>query len=211
MLIAFWLIPREGDWLVSVPASMLAGLGAVEVVGAMLQKALSVDRRAHPDLASVLLLALLATLALVTAALSDQEILAKSNERLPPAWTEALSAMRADLPPQASVVVASGGNSALPEWAPALLEREVLNTVFGLEWQPGEVKSVHRIDDLLDAHDLAGMLLTAQQYSGKQEIYLIAPPKQLRGLLAAAPPGVSVTPIVDKGPLTLVRLRSMSQ
>jgi hypothetical protein len=87
----------------------------------------------------------------------------------------------------------------------------VLNTGYGLEWQPEELGRVHAIEAQLNARDLAGMLLTAEQYSGKQEIYLIAQPKQLRGLLAAAPPGLLATPIVDKPPLTLTRLEMRSQ
>jgi hypothetical protein len=210
MLMAFWPIPREGGWLVSVPASMLAGTGLVEVVGPMLQKVFPRDRRSHPDVASAFLLALLAALALVGAASSDQVNLSEFDRRLPPRWLAALAEMRVSLPPDASVVV-PGDSPALREWAPALLEREVLNTPYGLEWQPEELPSVNAIDDALQAHDLARMLFTAQHYGGKPEIYLIVPPRQLRDLLAGASTNISVTPIIDKGPLTLTRLGILSE
>jgi hypothetical protein len=109
--------------------------------------------------------------------------------------------MRSQLPANASVLVT--GNAALQEWSPALLQREVLTTPFGLEWQPQELKSVNAINKALDQNDLATAVQAAQRYSGHRQFYLIAPPRQLASLLAGAPSSISITPIVSAPPLTL--------
>ena len=62
-----------------------------------------------------------------------------------------LEALQAAIPANASVLVV--GNQALEEWAPQILQREVINTQFGLEWQPGEYVQYLTIKETLDTDE----------------------------------------------------------
>jgi hypothetical protein len=100
------------------------------------------------------------------------------------AATETLRQKHQRIPADAHVLIA--GNGALREWAPALLEREVLNCEFGLEWQPDELKQVYLINEALDANDLAKAMAVVQGYSGDSRLWLIGDPDQVANLAADA-------------------------
>ena len=72
------------------------------------------------------------------------------------------------------------------EWAPALLEREVLNCEFGLEWQPEELKQVNLINDALADNDLAGAMAVIRDYSGDTSLWLVGDPGQIEELVAGS-------------------------
>jgi hypothetical protein len=78
------------------------------------------------------------------------------------------------IPTGAHVLIA--GNGTLREWAPALLEREVLNCEFGLEWQPEELKKVNLINDALAENNLAGAMQDVREYSGDTSLWLVGDP-----------------------------------
>lgn len=201
MLLLFWLIPREGPWLVTIPASILAGMGIIYVLWPLVYKTLPPDWKTHPPFAPGLLVVLLAALVLVNAVLADSEALANSDWQITSSQVATLMSLRSDLPSDANLLVV--GNGALQEWAPSLLQRQVLNTTFGLEWQPEELKKVIDINNALDQSDLVTALVDAQEYSGRKQFYLLSPPETLAALLAEATSPISIKPIVSEPELSL--------
>ena len=217
MLLAFWMIPREGEWLLAVPAAMMAAMGGLHVLWPLVHKSLPADwaepsafhwrgrppcgSQTRPPLAPGLLAVLLVSLVLVNALLADSQAITNADWRLSPARVAALNDLRDALPPGARLMVS--GNGALQEWSPSLLRREVLNTPFGLEWQPDELAHVDAINRALEAHDLRAALTAVEDYTGDKEIYLLASPEDLAILLLSAPQGTAITPVVATPELTL--------
>lgn len=182
---AVWLIPREGCWLVAIPAAWLAASGIVHLVWPLLQKAFSTrGANNRPPLAPGVL-ALILVLLIVAGAMNTLHDLQNQPElQISAAATETLRQKHQRIPADAHVLIA--GNGALREWAPALLEREVLNCEFGLEWQPDELKQVYLINEALDANDLAKAMAVVQGYSGDSRLWLIGDPDQVANLAADA-------------------------
>jgi len=189
---AVWLIPREGSWLVAIPAAWLAASGIVHLVWPLLQKAFSANgANNRPPLAPGLL-ALILVLLIVAGAVNTLHDLQNQPElKISTPATETLRQDRQMIPTDAHVLIA--GNGALREWAPALLEREVLNCEFGLEWQPDELKLVYLINDALDANDLATAMAVVRGYSGDTRLWLIGDPDQVAKLTAAAGPSLEIS------------------
>ncbi|HEY5270650.1 MAG TPA: hypothetical protein VII97_09960 [Anaerolineales bacterium] len=189
---AVWLIPREGSWLVAIPAAWLAASGIVHLVWPLLQKAFSANgANNRPPLAPGLL-ALILVLLIVAGAVNTLHDLQNQPElKISAPATETLRQDRQMIPTDAHVLIA--GNGALREWAPALLEREVLNCEFGLEWQPDELKLVYLINDALDANDLATAMAVVRGYSGDTRLWLIGDPDQVAKLTAAAGPSLEIS------------------
>lgn len=182
---AVWLIPREGSWLVAIPAAWLAALGIVHLVWPLLQKAFSASgSNNRPPLAPGLLALILVLLIVAGAANTLHDLQNQPELQISAAATETLRQDRQLIPANAHVLIA--GNVALREWAPALLEREVLNCEFGLEWQPDELKQVYLINDAIDANDLATAMAVLQGYSGDSRIWLIGDPNLVGKLVAEA-------------------------
>jgi len=114
------------------------------------------------------------------------------------ATIETLRQEQHNIPAGAHVLIA--GNAALREWAPALLEREVLNCRFGLEWQPDELKQVYRINDPLESNDLTTIMADVWGYSGDTRIWLIGAPEQVAKLTEEdASPSIEIS-IQDQTP-----------
>lgn len=134
-----FFIPRENVWLMALPAALLFAQGWQ--VG--LRPLLPIRPLARAALVASLgvWLALL-SLGLARALEKDQQW------RLSAAQAQRLQEARALLPPDALIVVLGG--DGLLEWAPYLLQRETLNTPFGLEWQPAEAAAVSQMNAHLE-------------------------------------------------------------
>jgi 4-amino-4-deoxy-L-arabinose transferase-like glycosyltransferase len=195
---AVWLIPREGSWLVAIPATWLAASGIVHLVWPLLQKTFSSSgANNRPPLAPGLL-GLILVLLLVAGALNALYDLQNQPElQISTAATETLRQEQSIIPVDAHVLIA--GNAALREWAPALLEREVLNCEFGLEWQPDELKQVDLINQALYSNDLGTAMAVVQGYSGDSHLWLIGVPEQVAKLAAEAGPTIEIS-IQDQTP-----------
>jgi len=138
-LLGLMLIPRENVWLMALPAALLFGLGFENLLLPLLSP------RPLPRLLIVLPLAVwaaLLSLGLAQALEKDQQW------RLTAAQAQRMEQARALLPEDALIVVL--GNEALMEWAPYLLQRETINTAFGLEWQPAEAEAVNALNARLE-------------------------------------------------------------
>jgi hypothetical protein len=62
IFVIFWLIPREGVWLVAVPAAILAGMGLVYVLWPLFEKAFQISSGSRPPLAPGILAVILVIL-----------------------------------------------------------------------------------------------------------------------------------------------------
>jgi hypothetical protein len=195
---AVWIIPREGCWLVSIPAAWLAAAGIVHQVWPLLQKAFSSSiPNKRPPLAPGLL-ALILVLLIVTGAINALRDLQNQEElQISARVVETLIQKKQNIPTDAHVLVA--GNGALREWAPALLEREVLNCEFGLEWQPDELEQVYLINTAIEEKDLQKVMAIVKNLSGDSRIWLIGDPDLIATLARETGSGLILS-IQDQTP-----------
>ena len=198
ILFTFWLVPREGTWMVSIPAAGLAATGFIQLVWPLFQKAFKPENaKARPPLAPGLLALTLVLLMVAGAVNALQYLQNQTALNISAAAIESLRQEQALIPPDAHVLVA--GNLALIEWSPSLLEREVLNCEFGLEWQPDELRQALLIDKALDDNDIAGAMAVDRGYSGDTSVWLVGDPEQVAKLIAAADPSLEIS-IQDQTP-----------
>ncbi len=143
-------IPREGDWLVSIPAAALMAFGLMalwlpfyrRLVAEMPER-----MRLRSALAAVLpALALLAVLYHVNlhAVRPARDSLVTFS-----GMTEAASAVQARTPTDASLIVVAPDDAL--EWVPFLMERTVVNMRFGAEWLPEELPKIQAFANGLNA------------------------------------------------------------
>jgi predicted patatin/cPLA2 family phospholipase len=72
------------------------------------------------------------------------------------------------------------GNDALLEWSPYLLQREVINTKFGLEWQPDKLAKITILNGkLATATKWNDILSAVTQMNGQTQIYVLSTNKSL--------------------------------
>jgi hypothetical protein len=189
---ALWLVPREGSWMVAIPAAWLAATGFVQVIWPLFQKAIkpafaSVRLPLAPGLLSLILVLLMAGGAI----LSLQSIKNQTVLNISAAQVQSLQQDGRAIPLGAHVLAA--GSIALQEWSPALLEREVLNCEFGLEWQPDELAKASAINEALTADDLTTAMAVVRDYSGDASLWLVADPQQFARLAASAGPSLEIS------------------
>jgi len=193
-----WLVPRVGSWVVAIPAAGLAALGIVHLVWPLLQKAFSIrGANNRPPLAPGILALILVLLSVAGAVNTVVDLQNQPELVISAAATQTLQQERQMIPANAHVLIA--GNGALREWAPALLEREVLNCEFGLEWQPDELKTVNLINAALYANDLATAMTIVRDYSGDTRLWLIGDPDHIAKLTAHASSSLELS-IQDQTP-----------
>lgn len=168
LFFALALIPRESVWLTALVTPFLAGAGLVYVTLPLLQtgfKELSkkIRLRVFTGVALVVIVSIfLNTQLAIESLISDEEW------KIGAAEIAELETLKNSLPPDAQVLVV--GNQALEEWAPQILRREVINTIFGLEWQPNEYAQVLAIQDALEADENWDEVLAL---SGSDTLYLL--------------------------------------
>ncbi len=197
-LFALWLIPREGSWMVAIPAALLAGMAFVQIIWPLFRNAFSnhaINQR--PPLAPGVLGLILAIVLIASPLLAVHDLLNQTELRFSSTQVNLLRRFQATIPPDAHVLIA--GNGALREWAPALLEREVLNCEFGLEWQPDELQKVNQINDAIHVNDLTAAMLIVKSYSGDSHLWLVGDPVQVAELAKTAGNSYEVS-IQDQSP-----------
>ncbi len=192
VLFAVWLVPREGSWMVAIPAAWLAAEGFIHLVWPLFQKAFKSEGiHNRPPLAPGLLAMTLVILMVAGAVNALHDLQNQAELQISASAVETLQHEQHMIPTDVHVLIA--GNAALREWAPALLEREVLNCEFGLEWQPDELNQVYLINDALEANDLAAAMVVVQGYSGDKSLWLIGNPDQVEKLVADADPSLEIS------------------
>lgn len=137
--LGFLAIPREGRWLVTVPAAILGGIGLAETLLLLAAYRGKIGR--------------LVGFAVVTTSLVFNVIGsvvlhdAEYDEEL---WTQAQAAMiwaRANTPADATFIVL--GDQYVREWVPYVAQRAVLNVWWGQEWEPDEQRVIGQLNDAL--------------------------------------------------------------
>jgi hypothetical protein len=187
-----WLVPRLGSWLVAIPGALLAGFGLVYLVWPLFQKTFSSQKvNERPPLAPGVFLLILVMLLIASPLLAVHDMLNRVEVKFTPVEAVTLYQEQAAIPENAHVLIA--GNGALREWAPALLEREVLNCQFGLEWKPADLEKVYLINEALDGDDLAKAMAIIHAYTGDTMVWLVGDPSQVAKLVAVAIPSLEIT------------------
>ena len=102
------------------------------------------------------------------------------NWSLKAAQVDELRRAREIIPSSAQVIVL--GNGGLREWAPYLLQREVLNTEFGLEWQPAEYRQIISANKALDeAENWQNVAEAVRTLTNQRQVYVILDPNDSSG------------------------------
>ncbi len=189
---SIWLIPREGLWMAAIPAALLAGMGFVQIVWPLFRKAFQVNPAAsRPPLAPGVLGLVLAMIVISSPVLAVHDLVDQEELKFSSAEVAGLQQEGALIPADAHVLV--DGNGALREWAPALLQREVLNCEFGLEWKPGTLKKVLLINTALFEDDLPAAMAVIRDYTGDTSLWLVGNPDKVASLAASAGTGFEVS------------------
>ena len=187
-----WLVPRLGSWLVAIPGALLAGLGIVHLVLPLFQQAFSpLKIQKRPPLAPGVLLIVLLLVSVAFPLFALQDMLNRVEVKFTPEEAVTLRKEEIAIPANARVLIA--GNGALREWAPTLLEREVLNCQFGLEWKPADLQKVTLINAALDENDLTKAMAIIRAYTGDTSLWLVGVPDQVAKLSAAANPSLVIS------------------
>lgn len=181
---ALFSIPRENTWLVALPAAMLATYGFAYVLAPLLRAAFQHPNRLKTVLGLLLCLFMSGWMVVQSFALSDA--LTSDNQwKINAEQVRQIEQARLLIPQDASVLVL--GNDALLEWAPYLLQREVINTKFGLEWQPAKLEKVTRLNKQLNqANTWDEISLIVHEFSGQTEIYILSGDKKYLTSLSRA-------------------------
>ena len=100
------------------------------------------------------------------------------NWSLKSTQVEELRRARELIPTDGPVIVL--GNGGLREWAPYLLQREVLNTEFGLEWQPAEYREIISANKALaEAENWKGIAEAIRSLTNQKVVYVILDPNRV--------------------------------
>lgn len=133
-----FFIPREGGWITPILAAILAGSALHEWLFVKFEE-LMAGYRLRRRLAGILVFVLSAVL-LYASYDALYEMVHDTQARITMRQITDLEHAREVIPADAHVVV--WGTDGFVEWAPSLLQREVVNVRFGLEWQPAKLARV---------------------------------------------------------------------
>ncbi len=197
------LIPRESNWLIALITPLFVAKSVTELILPLLKKRL---RQPAPK-RHLLFFATLGAIAFfsinINALTAVNALIADESWQISPAEVRAFTALQKELPPQAKVVVL--GNEAWREWAPQLLQHEVINEIYGLEWQPGEFVQVISLNATLQKQGLSQTSLQQlQAYSGMSSFYILRPSDSVLPLTAE---NASLLFLAENDMLRLEKLR----
>jgi hypothetical protein len=184
-LLALILIPREGWWMSSVPASLLAGYGASKVWGPFITSSLEMQKIWKKVLVFILLAVILAGYVLINtySLLIPQYVRGYDRSQ----WIGDLEAMRwvSENTPKDSRIIVLADNQ-LTEWTAHVMKRTVLNIPQGAEWEPEKYKQITifqgRTDD---CRDLACVLPNVKRITDEGHVYLYIQKKSFPDLFKA--------------------------
>jgi len=175
--LALFSIPRENAWVTTVPAALLVADGITDVVIPTLKSLPVFTPDSRIRIMWVVFGLIIFSMAQHAFDLIELQV---GNEywKIRPVQIEALRRARAIIPPTGQIIVI--GNPGLREWSPYLLQREVLNTEFGLEWQPDEYNRIISTNQELDnAKSWRDVAAAVQLLSDQKQIYVVLDPGQL--------------------------------
>jgi len=174
--LALFSIPRESVWLTALPAALLFSYGFADVVLPLLRPVLDIPKRSK-SLGLLLLVIFIASWMAFQSFLLSSALVADQQWKINAQQIKLVDDARMLIPADAKVLVL--GNDALHEWAPYLLQREVINTKFGLEWQPAELEMVNQLNQKLEnAATWDDVLQAVTDQTGYQSVYILASNKK---------------------------------
>jgi hypothetical protein len=167
-------IPRENAWVTAFPAALLISHGIADVLIPTIKSLHVSTLLLRARIMWVVLGLILYSMVTYAFDLIGSQV---QNEywKIKPVQIEAFRTAREIVPPVGQVIVI--GNPGLREWSPYLLRREVLNTEFGLEWQPHEYRQIFSANQALDsAENWQDVVEAVRLLTNQKQIYVILDP-----------------------------------
>jgi len=169
--IILFSIPRENAWVTAFPLALLVALGITEVVLPYVRSRIRLSMLVKSLLLQVTA-GLIVVIMLVQAFGLIQVMVDEPNMKLTASTITALEYAKFIMPTDAVVVVL--GNSALREWSPYLLQREVINTEYGLEWKIEEYQAVIMANQVLkSASDWETVDTAVEPLTKVKQVYIV--------------------------------------
>ena len=172
------IIPRE-YWIMSIPASLLIGFG-IQTLLDFLQPL----PKAAGNYLKVAIIWILILFFMIDSSYRLNHLINDDMYDISAGQINELETMHACglIPHDQPVVVV--GNWGLIEWAPAILERDVINNPFGLEWLPERNQEMLRLsEDLPKMVDPAEIMAAVEKsFGGISQVFIIADKDYLRVL-----------------------------
>jgi hypothetical protein len=175
--LALFSIPRENAWVTTAPAALLVAHGLADVLIPTIKSVQVFTLTSRERIMWVVFGLILYSMVGHAFDLIDLQV---GNEywKIKADQIEALRQAREIIPASGQIIVM--GNPGLREWSPYLLQREVLNTEFGLEWQPDEYHQIISANEELDdAKNWLDVVEAVQSLSDQKQVYVILDPGQL--------------------------------
>jgi hypothetical protein len=185
--LALFSIPRENAWVTAFPAALLIAHGIADVLVPTIKSLPAFRLVSRTRIMWVAFALILYSLVSYAFDLIDLQV---GNEfwKIKADQIEALRQAREIIPPIGQVIVM--GNPGLREWSPYLLQREVLNTEFGLEWQPDEYHQIMSTNQELDkAANWQDVAKAVRALTDQKQVYVVLDPGQLPEGFALAEAG----------------------
>ena len=177
-LVICLLIPREGEWLVSIPGSILAGIGIVWLVRLWLDHLLRGRTSSHGHCTSRVGIGVSCGVGSFCRGLQSPPrgyVWITNSE----GFHEALTESTFLLPVDAKVLTLVDSE----DWSPLWIQRTVLNMPYGAEWQPVELTTIEAFQtDVMGCESLECVRSIADAHFGYKELYVVMGRERLSGL-----------------------------
>ena len=166
-LVAF-SIPREGKWLVSIPACILAGLGFAQILSRFPRL---LSKRTWRRSERLIVFAVLCSYLLLNAGFYALDFSHSYDKSMWEASIEAMEWVRDNTPQDAELVVMY--DDQVREWVPHVARRTVLNVSQGLEWKPIQLGTIKPFNAYLDVcPNLDCIVVLVEHEFGHRNVYL---------------------------------------
>jgi hypothetical protein len=144
--ILLFFVPREGEWLVAMPAALLVTVAVDDILAPALRPLWEQvhQRRIYQTIAlvPVCIYVLGGNLATIMNHTRDADL------QMEPRHMAALKWAGENLPPDAKLFVLAPLN--VIEWTPQIVRRESLNVQFGAEWEPDKYQAIMTFNQNVD-------------------------------------------------------------
>ncbi len=185
LFFALALIPRENVWLTALVTPLFAGAGLTKVAIPLLNKSFGQISKKSTRLALFTGIALVTiSISAVNTLVAIEKLVNDEDWKISAVQIAELDRLREKIPQGTQVIVIS--NEAVIEWAPQILQREVLNVKYGLEWEPNEFVWVLALNEALENGENWETLLPK---SG--QIYILSDKENVLSL------GASLTEVIE--------------
>lgn len=175
--LALFSIPREAVWLIALPAALLFAHGFVDVLLNLMPPSTVMGGQWKGRVYLSFLVIVGFGMAFQAFTISDA-LVADRQWKITADQIRLVKDARALIPANAKVLVM--GNDALLEWSPYLLQREVINTKFGLEWKPGDLQAIALLNgNISEAKTWDEVQNAVVRFTGGQPVYVLSEDKKL--------------------------------